>query len=256
MATVVPYVHVDTPHALAHRIQKYAKPQFDRLDMRAYNRFEPEDSEWWLTPSAADPAYCSTKLYFGRDLDEFGGRTGLLTAGLHAEKGLGDKAREMYGKGKGATWMMTREWHWHRFLRLVQDGRLLRALHAAGEAAGQPMVFEVQAGYTDDPQAYFDPYSPLRRKDRAVYECDGHGKLRMKWPTDDGQNLLHALPERMSDDGLSAQLETLVRNDWAWVDVFVYARFRRFSDKAPPELVWDSERVWAQYLKLLAFAVG
>lgn len=42
----------------------------------------------------------------------------------------------------------------------------------------------------------------------------------------------------------------------AWVDVYAYALFRRPSDKAPPELVWDSERVWAHYLKLLAFAVG
>ena len=40
------------------------------------------------------------------------------------------------------------------------------------------------------------------------------------------------------------------------MDVYAYALFRRPSDKAPPELVWDSERVWAHYLKLLAFAVG
>lgn len=93
---MIPYVHVETSHALAHRVQKYAKPEFDWLDMRAYNRFEPEDLEWWLTPSSADPAYCNTKFYFAYELDEFGGRTGLLTAGLHAEKGVGSEGQESY----------------------------------------------------------------------------------------------------------------------------------------------------------------
>ena len=253
---MIPYVHVETPHALAHRVQRYAKPLFDRLDMRAYNRFEPEDSEWWLTPSAADPAYSSTKFHFGRDLDEFGGRTGLLTVGLHAEKGLGEKARELFGRGKGATWMMTRDWHWFRFLQLVQNGKLLTALPTASEVVGQPTVFEVQGSYVEDPQADFDPYSPLRRKDRAVYECGAGGELRLKWPADDGQGLLRGAPEHLTNDGLHAQLERLTRNDWAWVDVYAYALFRPFSDKAQPDLVWESERVWAQYLKRLAFAVG
>jgi hypothetical protein len=254
---VIPHLHVETPHALAHRVQLYAKPHFDKLHLRPYNRFEPEESEWWLTPAAANPAYCSTKLCFGRDLDEFGGGTGLLTVGLHAEKGLGEHAAEVYAHGRGAGWIMTADWHWRIFLKLVQTGRLIAALGAAGEALGQPMTFEIQAGYVQDPQSDFDPYSPLRRKDRAVYEYDAaDAGLRLKWPADDGQSLLRAAPERVNSDALTALLGKLTDNPWVWVDCFVYAVFRRCSPKAAPDEVWDSEKVWMQYLNLLAFAVG
>lgn len=254
---MIPTVHVETPHALAHRVQKYAKPHFDKLNLRPYNRFEPETSEWWLTPTAADPAYCSTKFYFGRELDEFGGRTGLLTVGLHAEKGLGEQVAEFYAHGKGAKWIMTRDWHWPIFLKHVQGGRLLAALGAAGEAAGQPLTFEIQASYVEDPQSDFDPYSPLRKKDRAVYEYDAaDADLRLKWPADDAQSLLRGAPERLSKDALGALLVKMTDNPWVWVDFYVYALFRRFSPKAAADEMWESEAVWSQHLKLLAFAVG
>jgi hypothetical protein len=251
------YLRVDTPHALCGRLQTVAAQSYGKLYMIPYNHYEPEKSDWWLSPTSASPAYRHTKYYFGYDQDEDGGRTGRLIAGLHAEKGLGEVTRDVYTGARGASWIMTKEWDWHRFVKLVKGGKLQRAIAAASTALGQPITLDLQVGHAPDPQSGSDPESLLRAKDRAVYRYDPASEgLCLAWPVQLPQGVLKNMPERLNSEVLAGRLEELAKNPWVWVDCFICAQFRPYTEAAPPDQVWDTERVWTDYLKTFAYAIG
>ena len=250
------HLRVEAPHALCGRVQTVTAQSYGKLYMLPYNHYEPEMSVWWLSPSSSSPAYRHTKYYFGYDQDEDGGRTGRLIAGIHAEKGLGEVTRDVYPGARGATWIMTKEWDWQRFVTLVRTGKLLPAMAAAGAALGQPLTLDLQVGHAPDPQSGSDPESLLHMKDRAVYRHDSaSGELCLAWPVQLPQGVLTNMPERLNDAALAARLEALTKNAWVWIDCYVYAQFRPYVEGTPHDQVWDTERLWSDYLKTFAFAI-
>ncbi len=250
-------VHVETPHAMCGRVQTMAALSFGKLNMLPYNHYAPEESDWWLSPSSASPAYRHTKYYFGFDLDQDGKNTGLLTVGLHAEKGLGEVTRTANPGTRGANWIMAKDWEWFQFIKLVRSGKLLNAMAAATTALGQPVVLELQVGYPPDPEVRFDPESLLKTKARAVYRFDlASNDLCLCWPVRTTHALLTALPRRLDRETLSAQLEELTQNDWVWVDCYVYALFHPHAEAAPADQLWETNRVWTYYLSTFSFAIG
>jgi len=61
-----------------------------------YNRFNPEESDWWVSPEKENPAYKYAKYAFDPN---FGGDEDLLV-GVHIEKGFGQLVAQLAPSAK------------------------------------------------------------------------------------------------------------------------------------------------------------
>src|SRR2546426_6795515 len=98
-----------TPRALAYEIKRLTPG----LSARPWDRHRPDDSLWWLVPSAVWPAYWHGKLIFDRRR----ARAGELFAGLNVEKGFGDVAAAVFPAVRRKKQLLAHDWVWHRLIR-------------------------------------------------------------------------------------------------------------------------------------------
>ena len=71
--------------------EKIAKRYGGILTARPYNRFEPENTTWWLVPTTDWPAYRLPKILISKEKND----ENLYHIGLYAEKGHGHVVAEI-----------------------------------------------------------------------------------------------------------------------------------------------------------------
>lgn len=215
------------------------------MTARPWNRFEPENSLWWLVPDTGWPAYRHAKFYFAQSEND----SDLLEVGLHVEKGLGAGVKDAY-PGRGASLIMDRDWCWHRLIS--SEGEALIA--DAFEAAVLPIHFRVEGTYVSDPRSY-DPQATVANRSTIEFikDGDGHGAVYRR----DGEPYELVLPLRDASDAnkgfasLVDGLRAVDTNEWAWYDCFLFARWPTDADSAEAfaHLVWDRQLVnWVDWV--------
>ena len=233
-----------SPRTLCEEIVSFVQDDFgQKFARRAWNRFKPTVSPWWLVPSPKQPTYSFQKFYFAWE-DEKNFST--IQAGVHVSKGLDPSLAVVYPSKKGKALLMNEAWGWNRFLKSAVSGVLKRNIQSI--ETNEPLIIVVKGGYVQDPSRY-DPY--LGENDIGEYKfsydiaTDTLKRVGIKRSKD---LVLKSLNKATSFDVLIEILETLNDDQWMWLDLFMLSEFS-VSEEA--ESSWSSETMWNRYLKYL-----
>lgn len=238
----VPQFAYSNARDAAYQILEAAKAvKADELHPLPFNRYDPDDTFWWLSPSSENPAYRFGKIGIaGREIV----RPGELFVGLVVEKGIGESAAPMFADtAKGRRWIMDDTWRWSRRLwpALFSD-ELPGAAARAAETAGLPLEIIVDAAYMtspsqipgDNPRDSGIAFDLVRMR----YADGGLTCTEAKTPS----NLLTPLTTTDSFFGLGAALESIPKLDWVWVDFHIGVCFGSIDDTESD--VWTPTDVW------------
>lgn len=97
--------------------EKIAKRYGGILTARPYNRFEPENTTWWLVPTTDWPAYRLPKILISKEKND----ENLYHIGLYAEKGHGHVVAEIDNSKKIKSLIMDKLWFWNKFCEEIKD---------------------------------------------------------------------------------------------------------------------------------------
>lgn len=210
---------------LADDLAEHAARAGVELTTRPWNRFEPDDTDWWLVPGTDWPAYKFGKVFL-HWLDRAENRA---EAALHLEKGLGVEVSAVYDAPRGRRLIMDPDWAWHLLLQSLEGEEWQSALVKAREQAFGGLTLGVQGSYVADPDS-FDPYVYDFERDRVKFDVpEAPGALRpLSAQTPAG--LLDGLERVSSLDQLVLELESLTANPWLWLEFMVGVDMRLAVD--------------------------
>ena len=225
-----------TPRQLVGKLNGIAKSRGFDFVSRPWNRYEPDDSDWWLVPSADWPAYKHAKL-FVRQLEL---EKDAFFISLHVEKGLGHSVIAAYQGPKGRRLIMGDDWAWQQLLDSLNDGSHQRELLAMVEQSDVEPLISIEGLYVDDPDS-FDPYLHDFKRDRYLFRVSKKsGLLDIKSSSVEAR-LLGTLDDIASLHDLGTALRKLTDNPWLWLDYMSGFDVRSDQgDSVPPdpELIW------------------
>jgi hypothetical protein len=231
---------IQNPQQLCSAIRQLALSERRPLTARPWNMHEPQDSLWWLVPSAEWPAFKYAKLFFEWTDDD----RQTLWAGLNVEKGVGPTAHPVCAPKN----RMFDDWAWHDFLEDVGDGTLDRTL---GEIATGPSVqwrMQINSGIVKV-TGEVDPLEAEFRKSRARYGFvrDSVSGLWRLESQDDPKRLTLPLAKIQRTQDLVMRYAEIRDVDWLWTDLYIGCHLP--LEGAPPQLMIDATAIWLRVLQ-------
>lgn len=208
-------VRETTARELAQSLAEAAADSGVKLARRPWNRFEPDETDWWVVPSPEWPAHRMAKLY----LKWANREDQTLFLALHVEKGLGEEVREAYDAPKGRRLIMDGAWDWWEFTEGLAAGQFRRAILSLHDRGLAPLLLEIEGSYVADPDA-FDPYVYDFALDRFRYEIGPNSDL-LHGQASEAAGLLGGLAGARDLSELGAALRRLSSNPWIWVDLMM-----------------------------------
>jgi len=241
---MIPECKFANVQALAHAMQETAELVSGlALSCRPWNRFEPENTRWWLVPSTDWPAYHHGKLSF----DPTEEKGNVLYCGFAVEKGFDLVVREVYPSTGRRNLIMGDSWSWHRFMTDLTGGVVSDAVREVARRTGQSLRLEFRAGYASDPDE-FDPEAPLST--RIVFAISGT-ELAFIGSEGEGWRFEPVVScAALADLGrcIQAMDDSL---DWIWIDLCFGILVGRWKPDGPVvegcEL-WSSTDLWEKAL--------
>ncbi len=198
---------------LADDLAQVAAQRDSSLTTRPWNRFEPDETEWWLVPGTEWPAYKYGKIF----LHWTERKRQRARAALHVEKGLGRQAGPAYDAPRGRRLIMDEQWVWHLLVETLADGRFEARLAELWRRSPGRVELTVEAGYVADPDS-FDPYAYEFGRDRYTFALtDDSGALTLENAAAEA-GLLQHLDSVHSLEDLAEVILTLTEEAWIWVD--------------------------------------
>jgi hypothetical protein len=233
-----------SPRTLCEDMASFAQSTLEqKFARRAWNRFKPTVSPWWLVPSAKQPTYSFKKFYFSWENEK---EFTTIQAGIHLSKGLDPALAVVYPSKKGKALLMDKHWGWNDFLSKAVSGTVKRRIREI--KTNEPLTIIVKGGYVQDPSRY-DPY--LGENDIGEYKfsydiaTDSLKRIGIKRSKD---LVLKSLNKATSFDVLIKLLEILTADQWMWLDLFILSDFSVSTDE---QIGWKSEQIWENYLQYL-----
>lgn len=225
-----------------------------RYSPRPWNRFEPENTDWWIVPSIDWPAYQYGKGTF-RQTVRFPGQ---VFCGLTVEKGFGRIALEVYPELNKRGLVIDETWAWFKFLKGLKEGAVAPAAQAVAQETGSQVILEISAWYTSSP-VDFDPH-PLLDSKALEGECRSPLDAGRVWFTvaDGG---LEKLKERCIQDvmapvaacGRLGDLAEAFRSNpeisWAWIDVYIGTLVTLADDDRASGEHWTASDIWRKLIR-------
>jgi hypothetical protein len=214
----------------------------DPLYLVPFNRYDPEDTYWWLSPEPDNPAFKYGKIVLaGGD----GAAPGDLYVGLVFEKGIGLTAAELFAQSaRGRRWLVDRTWAWERtLLPMLRSGSFADASIAAESAAGLPLTVFIDAAYAQPPRDWDDAsdvHGMEWPRDVVRFDCSGAmlTLIDAVLPAD----LLGAMAEAGTFSEIATVLADMPKVDWTWIDFHIGLRLARTA--APDAAGWSAQDVW------------
>jgi hypothetical protein len=207
-----------------------------------FNRYEPVDTDWWLSPVSGNPAFKHGKLVLATGA---GAAPGDLFVGLGFEKGIGPTAAELFARtARGRRRLMDPTWAWQRALMpALRSGAFADAAAAAEAAAGVPLTVFVAAIYVP-PSPDWDDGTDVRTKgfpsDVIRFEYSGGSLALIDHELAAG--LLDGMAGVHSFQGMTPVLDRIPKGDWAWCDFTIGLRMVRST--TPGESGWSAGDIW------------
>lgn len=107
---------------LVKEVKNHLNSENKKYTARPFNRFDPKNTTWWITPESEWPAYKYGKYMFRMDED-------IIYVGLNIEKGYG---KELSGIVSNKV-IMNDEWIWHEFMKHAIAGDLEESFGSLGQ---------------------------------------------------------------------------------------------------------------------------
>jgi len=210
-----------TPRQACEAVGELLKDKFN-LARRPWNRFRPDNSAWWLVPSASLPHFKHSKYFFKwGDVQKQS-----ILCGYYVEKGLDELVSEVYSSRKAKNLIMTPEWAWHKFLLNLNNGTIAEEVNKLALTVPQIEIV-VDGGYVSEPTS-FDPYQDKNFGwDMYNFFCDTakgtitHGNIKR-------EAFVLKLHSVKTLKDLTASVNELSKNEWLWLNVFI--AFRVYID--------------------------
>lgn len=98
--------------ANAKKIQKFLDSS---LKLWPFNRFKPEECDWWFAATSDNPAFSEAKIFVSSVPEQIQSPNKAILAGFYIEKGLSGVASEFYP----SKLVMDRAWDWQH----LSDGK-------------------------------------------------------------------------------------------------------------------------------------
>ncbi len=226
-----------------------------RFSPRPWNRFEPDDTDWWIVPSTEWPAYRYGKGMFR--LVEY--LPGQVLICLNVEKGFAPIVAEAFPSLASRGQIIDEQWAWHRFLQGLKDGSVGQIVKDFDEDISSELIIEISAWYPSDYDD-FDPYSlPLR--DSSIDEgCRSAEDAGLIWFKIEGEELkklgdscvgeiVEPIAGCLGFIDLSNALQTSPKLPWAWIDISVGVLVSLLSESQKPTDAWGSTQIWNRLLR-------
>jgi hypothetical protein len=234
------YPNTQSAANAVHRWIKHADVPLE-LTARPWNRFEPTNTEWWLIPSIAWPAYRHGKFFFRAQSDNRD-----LYCGLFVEKGLDPSIAVAFPTGKRLV--MDNGWTWHRLLAEMESSSLSAAILEVVERANHPLLLDVDGGFVEDPGSY-DPDAPPMDWNRVVFEGDCTG-LRCVSSEFKGDEFTH-LSKCTSLLELARAIHQIPYLEWMWIDLRIGLELEMAPLEHDPQQApnaWGASELWEKCL--------
>lgn len=151
---------IQTTQRLCSEVARLASSTHKLLTERPWNRFEPEDTLWWLVPSPDWPAHRYSKFFFEWDEEN----RGSFFCGVNVEKGVD---RKLKGLTKAAN-IMDEDWAWHSFIADLEAGRVGKLIEPRLGDESTTWKLAISSNFVGA-MKHFDPLSEERRSTRTRY---------------------------------------------------------------------------------------
>lgn len=204
-----------------------------------FNRFDPDSSTWWLSPSAENPAYRYGKILFTCKL----GEPCDLFVGLYIEKGIGRSAAAPFREtARGKRHVMDETWTWNRFARALEAGDFERLAAAAEVAAGMPVTIVLDAAHVAPPAGRDDDaHSPHLPRDVVQFRFSRR-ELQLeaaRLPA----GILGAVGKPGTLSTLADGIVAVPELDWVWIDFWAGFCLAVTANRDPSRS-WSAADVW------------
>jgi hypothetical protein len=235
---------LEDPRAACHAVKAVAG---DGLSMIPFNRFKPEDTLWWLSPSAEIPAYRHGKFIFCWDTEEAEGKE--LAVGYYVEKGLSGKAASVFGTDRDKIFLMNSDWAWHAFLGGIRSGEVRKALRRVTDDIGEPLDLWVFGGVFHNPRDAESAKGRNQWKGVIRHELSpGSDLLALKQFTP-GDGALKGIEKATHLADFGAALGKASMDDWTWIDVRISMRMSVIPSGSPPASCPPAGEIWNRLLR-------
>lgn len=211
------------------------------LHAMPFNRFSPESSTWWLSPSIDNPAYRHGKIIF-MQTDEAESAAPLFV-GFYVEKGVGPAGAPVYREtARGRRGVMDSTWLWDRFLGAFGSGEIEAILSAIESTTARPVEIELDAALVPPPAGGEDDvHSPQLPRDVVRFQF---ARSELQWVGADlPADLLGGLGKPETLPALATRVGSLSQLDWMWIDFQAGYRFVRGGRSGGAEL-WTAQEIW------------
>ena len=207
---------------------------------RPWNKFDPENTFWWLVPETKWPAYNHGKFFFTPDRAP----KGFLFCGLHMEKGLDPSVSEAYPSRGGKRLIMHDDWTWFPFLDDLRSGAFEQTIQKASKGIGAPVLIRLEVGYVEDPGS-FDPHAIRLQWDKIVFSSR-NGSLKVE-TSETPSRFLGDISKLQRLGDLAEAIGDMQNAGWFWIDIFIGSLFERAANPVGQD-AWDATQLWAKAL--------
>lgn len=222
-----PQIKYPNARLAAYAVKKLLDGKGSKVTARPWNKFDPDNTLWWIVPHTEWPAYRWGKFFFSPDHAP----KDFLFCGLHMEKGLDPRVADAYPSRGGKSLIMRDDWAWHSFLGDLRSGVLNSAVKKAAKAMDEPILIRVETGYAEDPGS-FDPHAIRFKWDKMVFSSkDGSLKLKSH---DAPSRLLGDIAGLQRLEQLAGAIEQMKDGGWYWIDISIGSLFERASEPLSP----------------------
>ena len=229
-----------TARKLAYALKTISELEHSvHLTALPFNRFEPDSTRWWLSPSTENPAYKYGKIV----VEESEPDLGSLFVGLYIEKGIGHTAAPAFsGTAYGRRSVMDETWLWHEFAEAITSGDFSSCLRDACSRADSQVVLAVEAMNVLPPsQDGWDIHAAELPRDLYLF-AGTEERLEILEEGERSAGLLTHFTPCTSVRSLGEAVAQIEDLDWVWIDFLVGFRFRSTPEEEPES--WNAEKIW------------
>lgn len=217
-----------SPRTLSENIYERLKVSgFDTVPFkgarRPFDHYRPDETSWYIVPSAALPFFKFGKLYF-----EWSKVPGTINAGFIFTKGLAQELAIVYPSKKGRRLIMEDDtWAFYHLHEFIREQKLFAALtEINSQLPDAPLQMRFHGSYIDDP-GLFDPYAEEKKlfdEYEIAVDCTA-GKLKTVRAVRQAMNL-KILNQATDFKNFTTAFDKIAADKFLWCDIFIGTTFQ------------------------------